>query len=279
MMVLLLLEFLVSIALPVPALGDNQRSTVAAWIDSLPFDRRVTEGIELFARERQSKLDEGYASRLAAGIRGLIAADAERRLEQLSGGVRRPFVEVSILKPGFASAEGRAPDNATERDFEASFVRIEVVAFFEHETETPAAALDIYTNEEFRKSVSPRIRRIWNEDNELCYEVGGVKLLVRPVEYCDRIEELEQEDISLQHAQAVRNKGEKGDQTVYFKESLKTFMRLPDGLAFHYVNYSRTADVSGIRGKLARIQIEDSEKKALEELGRRLASRRSKAAQ
>jgi hypothetical protein len=55
-------------------------------------------------------------------------------------------------------------------------------------------------------------------------------------------------------------------------ESLKTFVRLPDGLAFHYVNYSRTVGMGGIQRRVSRGKIEDSYKRAVEELGRRLAA-------
>ena len=282
MVALLVLELFVPVASQASSVGDNQGSTIAAWVDTLPIDKRVTDGIELFAHAQRSAFDEGYASRLAAGIRGLIAADAGAALKRIFEGERHTSIQVAILKPGFAFGGGKAPGdvpgvapgNATERDFEESFVRIEVVAFFERETASPAAALDLYTNEEFRRTVSSRIRRIWNEGGEICYQVGGVTLMVHPVDYCDRIEDLRLEEISSQHAQTVRNAGGKGNQAVYFKESLKTFRRLPDGLAFHYVSYSRTVGAGGIRGRLARVEIEDSEKKALEELGRRLASRR-----
>jgi hypothetical protein len=254
------------------SLANGGYSMVTAWVDSLPFDDRVIDGIELYANEKRSEFDEGYASGLAAGIRRLIGADAERQLGRLSEGIRCPIIEVSILDPGFASIGGKPPDNKTERDFERSFVRTEVLVFFEHEAMSPGTALDLCTDEEFRKTVSSRIERIWNEGEEVCIEVGGVKILLNPLKYCDRIEELQQKDVSLQHAQTVRNEGDGGYQAVYFKESLKTFVRLPDGLAFHYINYSRTVGMGGIKRRVARGKIEDSEKKAVEELGRRLAS-------
>jgi hypothetical protein len=258
--------------------GDGRYSMVAAWVDSLPFDNRVIDEIELYADEERSEFDEGYALRLAAGIRRLIGADAERQLVRLSEGIRRAFIEVSILDPGFASVGGKPPDNKTERDFEKSFIRTEVLAFFKNEATSPETALDLYTDKEFRKTVSSRIERIWIEGEEVCVAMGGVKLLLDPIECCDRIAELQREDISLQHAQTVRNAGNGGHQAVFFKESIKTFVRLPDGLAFHYINYSRTVSMGGIQGMVARGKIEDSEKRAVEELGRRLASRSSEAA-
>ena len=262
----------VLIAFQGSSLGDGRYSMVTAWVDSLPLDNRVIDGIELYADEKRSEFDEGYASRLAAGIRRLIGADAERQLGRLSEGIRCPFIEVSILDPGFASIGGKPPDNKTQRDFEKSFVRAEVLVFFEHEATSPGTVLDLFTDEEFRKTVSPRIERIRHEGEEVCIEVGGVKLLLHPFKYCDRIEELQQKDLSVQHVQTVRNEGDSGYQAVFFMESLKTFVRLPDGLAFHYVNYSRTVGMGGIQRKVSRGKIADSYKRAVEELGRRLAS-------
>jgi hypothetical protein len=259
------------------SLGGGRHPMVSAWVDSLPFDNRAIDGIVIYADEGRNAFDEGYASRLAAGIRRLIGADAERQLDLLSEGIRRPFIKVSILDPGFASIGGKSPDDKTARDFEKSFVRTEVLAFFKNETTSPDTALRTYTDEEFRKAVSSRVERIWNEGEEACFEVGGVKLLLGPLEYCDRIDELHREDLAVQHAQTVRNEGGGGHQSVFFKESLKTFVRLPDGLALHYIGYSRTVNMGVIQKKFAPGMIEGSERKAVEELARRFASRDSAA--
>lgn len=250
------------------------QATVAAWLDSLPVDERAIDAIALFAREKRSEFDDGYAGRLAAGIRRLVGADVERQLGRLSEGVRTPFIDVTILDPGFASVGGKPDDSKTAREFEKSFVRIEVLAFFKNDTTPPRTALGMYTDPDFRKTVSSRLKSVWNEGEEVCVEMSSVKLVLDPVKCCDRVAELHLDDISLQHAQTVRNTGGGGYQAVFFKESLKTFVRLPDGLAFHYVNYTRTVGMGGIKGKVGRGKIEESERKAVEEIGRRLASRR-----
>jgi len=255
-----------------PSGGGDVRASVAAWLDSLPIDERAIDAIGLYADEKRSEFDEGYAARLAAGIRRLIGADVERQLGRLSEGVGTPFIEVSILDPGFASIGGKPGGNKTERDFEKSFIRIEVLAFFRNEAAAPRTALEMYTDGEFRKTVSSRLKRVWSEGGEVCIEMGGVKLLLDPIKCCDRVAELQIEDSALQHAQTVRNTGDGGYQAVFFKESLKTFVRLPDGLALHYINYTRTVSLGGIKASVARGKIEESERKAVEEIGRRLAS-------
>ncbi len=253
--------------------GSAGREAVAAWLDSLPIDERAIGEIELFAREKRRAFDDGYAARLAAGIRRLVGADVERQLGRLSEGVRAPFIKVSILDAGFASVGGKPGDNETARDFEKSFVRIEVLAFFANDTTPPRTALGMYTDPEFRKTVSSRLKTVWNEREEVCIEMGGVQLVLDPVKCCDRVEELHLDDISVQHARTVRNTGGGGYQSVFFKESLKTFVRLPDGLAFHYIAYTRTVGMGGIKGKIGRGKIEESERNAVEEIGRRLAAR------
>lgn len=261
------------IVLPGSARVDAAHATVAAWLDSLPVDEGAIGEIELFAREKRSEFDDGYASRLAAGIRRLVGEDVERQLGRLTEGVRAPFIEVTILDAGFASAGKKPGGNKTEQDFEKSFVRIEVLAFFANDTTPPRTALGMYTDPDFRKTVSSRLKSVWNEAEEVCIEMGSVKLVLDPIKCCDRIEELHLDDISIQHARTVRNTGGRGYQAVYFKESLKTFVRLPDGLAFHYIAYTRTVGMGGIKGKIGRGKIEESEKKAVAEIGRRLAAR------
>jgi hypothetical protein len=252
------------------------RTEAAAWLDSLPIDGRAFDAIDLFAREKRSEFDNGYAARLAVGIRRLVAADVERQLGRLAEGVRAPFIEVTTLEPGFAAAGGKAGGSKTEREFEKSFVRIEVLAFFESESTEPRTALGMYTDPDFRKTVSSRLKRVWNEGDEVCIEMASVKLVLDAIKCCDCVEELHLEGISIEHARTVRNTGGKGYQPVYFKESLKTFVRLPDGLAFHYIAYTRTVGMGGIKGKIGRGKIEESERKAVEEIGRRLSARRVK---
>lgn len=260
------------IAFPDPLYGAIEPAAVAAWVDTLPIDQGALEGIARFADEERGAFGDGYASGLAAGIRRLIRTDVERQLGRLAEGARAPFIEVSSLAPGFPNAGDGPADHATERDFEGGFVRTEVLAFFPTEATPPRTALAMYTDKEFRQTISSRIKRIWSEEEEVCIELRGVKLLLGPIKCCDRIAELQLENVSAQHAQTVRNTGGGDYQSVFFKESLKTFVRLPDGLAFHYINYSRTVGMTGVQGMVGRGKIEESERKAVAELGRRLAA-------
>jgi hypothetical protein len=253
--------------------------SVSAWVDSLAFDGGSIAGIELFAKERGGDVGMGYARELSAGVRRLISADVERQIRRLATGNRSTFIEVSLLEAGFASAADAPPGQPMQREFEKSFIRTEVLAFFADEDTPPRAALGLYTEPEFRKAVSPRIERIWNEGEEVCIEIDGVRLVLDPMAYCDRVDNLHEEDLSVQHTQTVRNTDGDGHQTVFFKESLKTFVRLPDGLAFHYVNYSRTIGMGGFKKRFGLGHIKESEEKAVQELGRRLAADTTEAAE
>jgi hypothetical protein len=259
--------------------AEGPGSSVAAWVDSLAFDDGAIAEIELFAKEKRSEIESGYARELSEGIRRLMSAGVREALDRITAGERTPFIDVSVVEPGFASAGKTPPDDSVQREFEKSFVRTEFLEFFPDEDTLPRAALAIYTTPDFRQTAMPRIERIWNEGGEVCVEIRGVKLAVDPVSYCDHIENHHEEGLSVQHTQAVRNAGGSGHQTVYFKESLKVFIRLPDGLVFYYLNYSRTIGLGGIRTRLALGQIKKSEKNAIEELGHRLAADSPKPAE
>ncbi len=257
---------------------ESAASQAVAWIDTLTFDAGIAEEIALFAAAKESGVDEGYEDRLAAAIRRLIATDVERQVKRVVEGVREGFIEVTVLDAGFASPGGELSANSTERACESSFVRTEVTAFFAACDTEPEEALRIYTDPEFRKKVSPRIVRIWQDDEFNCVEMGGVKLLVDPMKFCDRVDDLHAEDLAVEHSQTVKNDGGKGYQPVFFKESVKSFIRCPDGLAFCYINYSRTVGLGAVEKKIARGKIEESETRAVEELGRRLHFRADRPA-
>jgi hypothetical protein len=240
------------------------------WGDSLALDPRVMVEIERYEKE-EAALGRSYSLKLAAGIRQLVLARAGSQIEKIIKGDRNPLVEVSFPDPGFAAKEMRRPERDAERDFEKGFILTEVVAFFEAASVTPQAALDSYTRPDFRMSVSSRIKRIWPEDELSCIEIDGVKVVLSPTSTCSRIEEYHSPGLSVQHSQVVSNGGDDGNQAVYFKESLKTFVAIPGGVALHYINYTRAVDMGWLGKKISPGKIKDSRRKAIEELAKRLA--------
>ncbi len=250
---------------------ENAASTVARWGDTLALDDRAPGEIERFAEESNS-FSDGYAMRLATGIRRLVFASPKTRIDELLRGERTPFITVVYPEPGFAAGDGKPPGRESEREFEEGFVVVEVLAFFESDM-TPEAALRIYTSTEFQMKASPRIKRIWSENGGSCIEVKGVKLLLSPTLSCNRVDELHGPGVAMQHSQVVSNGGDKDYQDVYFKESLKTFVAIPAGLALHYINYSRTVKMGRVKSSLGRGKIVGSREKIVHELRERLETR------
>jgi hypothetical protein len=242
----------------------DMKDRVAQWADSLTLDERVTVEIERFAADENKEFSAGYAQNIAADIRRLIFADVTKRLDSIAAGDFEPFVEVAYPEAGFAGKDGAAPQQKSERKFEDSFVRTELIAVFKNNGASPEAALKLYTSADFRKKATSRIERIWDEDGLNCVETAGVTMLLSPMINCSCVNELLSPDLAVQHSQVVRNGGGDGYQPVYFKESVKTFVRVPGGLVLHYINYSRTIGMGGLKKSLGRKKIQGSQEKAIE---------------
>jgi hypothetical protein len=245
--------------------GENPGSLMSEWGTQLELDPRVVEQIEIYSQDKDD-LGEAYASLLAPGVRRLVFAAAVGALDNLPSGPGEPHVDVSFLEAGFAAEDGKPPLDEHQREFEEGFIRTEVLAFIEANEVTPETALRMYTSPEFRMDVSSRIKRIWEEGELSCYEVKGVAALLSPTMACNRIDEFVCSDIASEHSQVVANPGGEDYQTVYFKESLKTFIVVPGGLALHYINYTRAVKLGSIKRKFGRGKIAESEVEKIREL-------------
>jgi hypothetical protein len=243
------------------------------WGRSIESDRRVVAEILRFEEEEGAFYD-GYAERLARSIRRLVFSEAAERIDTALKENFDTMVEVSFPKPGFAAPIRDMKGKKQAREFEDSFVRTEVLVFLETKI-VPDEALRIYTSPDFRMQMSSRIKRIWEEDCKSCIEIDGVKMLLDPTLSCSAITELREEGLSAQHSQVVFNSDDGDYQKVYFKESLKTFVSVPDGLVLHYVNYVRSAGLGRVSKYVARGKIADSQEEAIEELQSRLAAAES----
>lgn len=244
-------------------------SRLAAWIEQLPLDDRVVAQISRYSEEKDD-LGAEYPERTAAAMRSLVLNDVKRALSGLSAG-GDTVVEAEFMEAGFMDPEGREPDDKHARQFEEGFIRTEATAFIGIEGVTPERALKIYASAEFRMDVSSRIKRIYDDGGSSCIEVKGVKALLSPVFYCNDVVELVEPGLASEHSQVVSNPGDGDYQTVYFKESVKTFVAVPGGLAYHYINYIRAVKLGSIKKSFGRGKIEDSEKDKLKELQRRLS--------
>ncbi len=263
------LTFMIAALLVVARASDGEIpvSLLTAWGDTLSIDSRVLAEITRYADEK-GDFSDGYAERLAQGVRRLIFDAVDARLRAALDGECEPVVDVFFPKPGFAVEESEAPTLKSETKFEKSFVRTEMVACFDVDGVSPEEALRIYTSTEFRMRVASRIERIWDEAGENCVKVSGVTAVMGPMNSCSRITELHAPGLASHHSQTVSNDGDEGNQLVFFKESVKTFVATPDGLVLHYINYSRTTGMGALKKKIGRGKIRGSQERAVEELQR-----------
>jgi hypothetical protein len=249
--------------------GVEPAAIVAGWGDTLEIDERILTEIQRF---EEGNLDDAYAMNLAMDVRRLVFASASARLEALANGPCAPFVEVTFEEAGFTSSDGE-PTRELEREFEEAFIRTELPACLKTDGVTPEDALRKYIDPEFRKRVSSRIERLWSEGGDSCIETKGFRPFLESTLVCNRIDERHTEDLAAQHSQVVSNPGGDDHQAVYFKESLKTFVKMPGGIALHYINYTRAAKLGGLRKRIGGKKIADFQRDAVDELRKILEGR------
>ena len=235
------------------------------WLAAQPLDTRIADEIGRFTHD-EAELSEGYRATMAASMRELITMEADQAVAALLLGPCEPSVAVTYPRKDDNDQEIEA-----EKEFEKSFIRTEMVACFEENAEAPAAALEIYTAGEFRKEASSRIEEVWVEGDLSCVESGGIKALLSPTKSCNSIRSFLEGGMAAEHSQVVWNEGQDPYQDIYFKESVKTFVQIPGGLALHYLNYSRTTNMGRMQRWLGTGSIKDSQKDSAELMAQRLA--------
>jgi endonuclease/exonuclease/phosphatase family metal-dependent hydrolase len=243
---------------------------VGRWAASLPVDPGVSRELERYRGEGQRALPEEYRVGLALHLRARIAAEAEARTREFLSGRCDPFVRVSI-GPDRAGLPPELEDRGSlESRFVEDLARLESVACFTVEGMSAEEALRLYTSPDFRTSTESRIEEIREEENLSCVATRGVPVLLAPSRACNRVTWLIRGAMASEHSQVVSNGEDPGLQPVYFKESLKTFVEIPGGLAFHYVNYTRSADMGAISRRLGRRAARDAEERRIREFRQRL---------
>ena len=245
---------------------------LALWGESLPTDSRIIAELQRFVDD--APLSRGYASAVAREVRSRVFTTATEHLALLLDGECIPRLDVTIGVSPFASASlGGLPDaeRRTRERFEGSVIRTEMVACLETEWPDPVEVLELYTSAEFRMAAESRIDSMWIGDQGTCLETRGVYALVDPTLVCNRIESFASGMVAAQHSQVVLNEGSEPYQDVYFKESLKTFVRIPGGMALHYINYTRAAGMSRLSRWVAEGKISESQEGNIAEFQRWLS--------
>jgi hypothetical protein len=150
-----------------------------------------------------------------------------------------------------------------------------MVACLETKATDPSEVLEIYVSPEFRMVAESRIVDMWEDEEGSCMETKGVLSLVEPTRVCNRIQDFRGDGVAAQHSQVIFNEGAKPYEDVYFKESLKTFVRIPGGMALHYINFARAGNLGRVERWVGPGQIEGSQKGNAEEIQRWLRRRDS----
>ncbi len=235
------------------------------WLASLPLDARIADEMGRFTHD-DLELSEPFRSARVASMRELVTMEVDQAVAALLLGPCEASVEVTYPWQNDNDQEVEA-----EKEFSKSFIRTEMFACFETSLEDPTAALEIYTDGEFRKEASSRIEEVWAEGDLSCVETDGIAALLSPTKSCNSIRRFSASRMAAEHSQVVWNEGQDPYQDIYYKESVKTFLRIPGGLALHYLNYSRTTNMGRMQRWLGTGSIEDSQKDSAELMEERLA--------
>jgi hypothetical protein len=234
--------FLVTLPLISVASAAGQVTTagsLAEWGKSMDLDPRITRELLRF-HEGGRTLNDAQTGTFIRDIRSSVFSSVEGQVALLQSGECNPFVEVSTGELDSLSVpRGVEGEEEAWDDFENSVIRTEMV-----------------------------------EDQEgQRMETKGVLPLVDPTRVCNRTREYRGNQIAAQHSQVVFNEGRDPFQTVFFKESLKTFLRVPGGMALHYINYLRAGKLGRLERWAGPGQIRGSQEGNVEELQKRLRAR------
>lgn len=237
-----------------------------SWLRGLEVDPRVAAEIVKFTPKKGGSLSAAYAEDFARNVRRIIVRDTATWINLVSAGKQAPFIKVSYPEAGFSDPALRIPGSQVEQAFEESFVQTEVLALFNIEGVTPETALREYTKPAFRQQVSSQLKAITKQEGLSCVETKAVPIVLDPTLACNHIEEFHRPGISAQHSQVVANKGESDFQLVYYKESLKVFVEVPEGLALYYINFSRISELGSMSKFVGDKKITQSQQKAIDTL-------------
>jgi hypothetical protein len=268
--------FLVTLPLIWVASAAGQVTTagsLAEWGRSMDLDPRITRELLRF-QEGGRTLNTAQAGAFIGEIRARVFSSAERQVALLQSGECNPFVEVSIGELDSLSVpRGVKEEREAWGEFENSVIRTEMVACLKTDVTDPAEVLRLYVSPEFRMAAEGRIKEMWEDQEGQCMETKGVLSLVDPTRVCNRTREYFGDQVAAQHSQVVFNEGRNPFQTVFFKESLKTFVRVPGGMALHYINYVRAGKLGRLERWAGPGQIRGSQEGTVEELQKRLRAR------
>ena len=247
-----------------PGLGD--------WGSALDLDPRISREILRF--ENGTGLSQAQAQAFARAVRSRVFSVAAEKVSKLLTGECTPFIDVTMGESDLQLAgEFTGEERKGWERFDNSVIRTEMVACLQTGITDPAEVLEIFVSPEFRMVAESRIIDMWEDGEGSCMETKGVLSLVEPTRVCNRIQDFRSEAVAAQHSQVIFNEGRKPYEDVYFKESLKTFVRIPGGMALHYINYARAGNLGRLERWAGPGQIRGSQEGNVAELKQRLRLR------
>lgn len=248
---------------------DHASDRLRSWASEVTLDAAVGSELARFGGS-PGTLGDTFTRTFAATLHREVLGRVATAVEEIERTGCRPSIAVAVPAP----VAGISPVSGPERDFLGSLVRTVSVACYTS-TRPPTATLDLFTSAPFRQEAEPRIVRIWSEDGLQCVATEGVRVLMAPTTACNQLQRLSSESVAAEHSQVVRNPAVGGQQPIYFKASVKAFVRTGDGLAFVYANVTRGADLSAASRWVARRKVADSQRAQVEALGRHLSETRA----
>jgi hypothetical protein len=255
------------------AAGAQTPDALTAWIQwggTLNPDPRGIRELTRYGEAAGAPLDPEYAGGLITRIHENLLSSARARVARLLEGVCEPSFQVTFGPSAGPFGSTGASGVLEAVRFEEGLVNVEVVACLTASGARAEEALAIYTSPDFRMAAEGRIRSVREQGDESCVETAGTPGLLSPSHACNRIRRFVGGPIASEHSQVVLNVDPHSFQVVYLKESLKTFVMVPGGVALHYVNHSRTVELGRLGRWAAARSIRDSEARKAAALQARL---------
>lgn len=244
--------------------GDTP-TRVSDFLASLPVHPGVDAEI---ARFEDGRLDPDYRAAFVRAARVRLGSEVETLTEEMLRSGCEAAVSVEFPGEDFS---GLPDPSSVQEDFEDSIVLTRATACYQTDL-TPDELLRLYASREVRMAAQSRMEDVYEEDGLFCYDVGGVPILLSPTRSCNDVTRMADATAAAEHSQSVRSEAE-DHQPIYFKESLKTALLLPDGTTgLVHVTVTRSTGLGGLEKRLGRGKIEDSIRRQTEVLGERLSS-------
>ena len=200
------------------------------WIRARSDDGQ-TDQIQQFG-----DLPEGYPARLTRWVRSQLARSASLALSRFQEGRCEESSRLRVLSPGLTGvSEGDLADA-----FEGSMFRLESTGCLPDVTLDEAAKT--YHSEAFRLAEMPGLDALTISEDRTCLFSDSVPGILKSTRFCLRTGRRADADLHLTHASLWENQQPAG-QTMYLREEVVVFARIPEGVGVYRVTFTRAQDI------------------------------------